>query len=136
MNYKKVLAKFFGFAESTIFKWEKEERPIIEFLNKYFTKEDLVEFIETNKVSKLEILNSISLSDFEDFKDFKDKILLEEIEKKKQEIDELTKKLTNKKENQNPLDNLMEKYDSVHHQNNNKEKELDAFSLNKINKNR
>ncbi|MDD5407064.1 MAG: hypothetical protein PHE73_09020 [Sulfurovaceae bacterium] len=50
------MSKCFGFSPQTYFNWKKEEskRPIITLLAKYFTKEDLEEFVETGKISRLE----------------------------------------------------------------------------------
>tara|TARA_R110002050_G_scaffold243131_3_gene379607 strand:- start:557 stop:700 length:144 start_codon:yes stop_codon:yes gene_type:complete len=45
----KAIAKLIGNTERTIFAWKKEDRLIINFLEKYFTKEDLKEFIKTKK---------------------------------------------------------------------------------------
>ena len=65
----KYLAKFLGFTIQGANKWkrEKTERPIILFLEKYFTDKDLEEFLTTGKVSRLE---SQKIDD-----DFKDLIL-------------------------------------------------------------
>lgn len=37
--------------------WKKENRPIINLLNKYFTKEELEEFLKDGKITRLELLN-------------------------------------------------------------------------------
>lgn len=43
-------------SERTIQRWKKENRPIINFFDKYFTDEDLQEFISIGKISKLDNL--------------------------------------------------------------------------------
>ena len=43
-----------GNTEKSYYRWKKENRPIIAFLERYFTKEDLEEFLKTGIVSKLE----------------------------------------------------------------------------------
>ena len=53
----KQIAQLIGNTERTIFAWKKENRPIIDLLQKYFTKEDLEEFLETGSVLKMETLN-------------------------------------------------------------------------------
>lgn len=57
MTFKQVMAKLFDTAEGTYYKWKKEKRPIISLLEKYFTKEDLEEFLEYSTVEKLEFAN-------------------------------------------------------------------------------
>jgi len=52
-----VMSKLFDFNSSTYYRWKKEGRPIIALLEKYFTKEDLIEFLETGKILKFENLN-------------------------------------------------------------------------------
>lgn len=48
------MSKLFDFNSSTYYRWKKEHRPIITLLEKYFTKEDLEEFLESGKIKKLE----------------------------------------------------------------------------------
>ncbi len=50
----KTIAKLVGNTERTIFAWKKEQRPIINLLEKYFSKQELEEFINTGKITKLE----------------------------------------------------------------------------------
>lgn len=54
MDFKTLMSTLFGFSAPTFYSWKKEQRPIINLLDKYFTKEDLVEFLETGKIEKLE----------------------------------------------------------------------------------
>lgn len=54
MTFKQVMAGIFATAEGTFYKWKKEERPIITLLERYFSKEDLEEFLVTGKVSRYE----------------------------------------------------------------------------------
>lgn len=49
-----TLSKLLGNSPKSISNWKKENRPIISLLYKYFTKEDLEEFLETEKIKKLE----------------------------------------------------------------------------------
>lgn len=58
MTFKQVMAGLFSTAEGTYYKWKKEKRPIITLLEKYFTKEDLEEFLEYGTIEKLEFANS------------------------------------------------------------------------------
>lgn len=54
MIYKEVMAALFDFNATTYYSWKKQERPIIRLIEKYFTKEDLEEFLNSEKISKLE----------------------------------------------------------------------------------
>lgn len=80
---KKAILKLLDVSDKTFYNWKKEKRPILELLEKYFTKEDLEEFLETEKITKFEsqITNE------------KNKIILDEINKKQQEIEELKTQL-------------------------------------------
>ncbi|WP_418186109.1 hypothetical protein ACNSOS_04540 [Aliarcobacter vitoriensis] len=55
-----TLSKILGNSLKTVSNWKKEKRLIINLLEKYFSKEDLEEFIEKNKVSKYDFVNEYS----------------------------------------------------------------------------
>lgn len=59
MRIEIIMSKLFGFSSQTYFNWKKnkEERKIINLLEKYLTKEDLIEFLETEKINKFDNLN-------------------------------------------------------------------------------
>lgn len=80
---KKAILKLLDVSDKTFYNWKNEKRPIIRLFEKYFTKEDLEEFLETEKITKFEsqITNE------------KNKIILDEINKKQQEIEELKTQL-------------------------------------------
>ena len=52
-----TLSDLLGNSHKTISNWKKEKRPIINLLYKYFTKEELKEFLETGKIDKFDKLN-------------------------------------------------------------------------------
>ncbi len=57
-NKESVYVNLFGWGSAnTYYNWKKEKRPIISLLEKYFTKEDLEEFLEYSTVEKLEFAN-------------------------------------------------------------------------------
>ncbi len=62
-----AIIKMLGVSKNSYWNYKKQQRPIILFLEKYFTDKDLEEFLTTGKVSRLE---SQKLDD-----DFKDLIL-------------------------------------------------------------
>lgn len=65
---REVITKFLSFgSQNTYYQWKKQNRPIIKFFEKYFSKEELEEFLSTGKINKLENLNSYSLSSWMNF---------------------------------------------------------------------
>lgn len=57
-------------APRTYYLWKKEGRPIIEFLEKYFTSDDIEEFLHTHSISKLETINYFLAEQSESFFNF------------------------------------------------------------------
>lgn len=57
---KQAISKFLDISDRTVYKWKQENRPIIQFLYTYFQKNDLYEYIESGKMSKLELLSRMS----------------------------------------------------------------------------
>jgi len=51
---KNSIKKILDIADRTLYNWKKEGKPIVVLLEKYFTKEDLEEFLETGKIRRLE----------------------------------------------------------------------------------
>jgi len=57
MKYDEVISSVLSCSVSGFYKWKKQNRPIIKLLEKYFTKEELEEFLQTEKIDKLENIN-------------------------------------------------------------------------------
>jgi len=53
-EYKVVASKILGCTLASYYNWDKQGRPIISLLEKYFTKEDLEEFLESGVIERLE----------------------------------------------------------------------------------
>lgn len=53
LDYK-ILMEIFKFSRQSWNNWKKENRPITVLIEKYFTNQDLEEFLATGKVFKLE----------------------------------------------------------------------------------
>ncbi|WP_428023947.1 hypothetical protein [Arcobacter sp.] len=83
MTNEQIMTSLFGFSGPTYYKWskkERNERPIFNLLGKYFTKEELEEFLETGKIDKLEnmkyIKNQFLLVNMDNYiRDFNDNSL-------------------------------------------------------------
>lgn len=54
------MSKIFGFSAPTYFRWKKENRPIITLLEKYFSKEDLLDYLNNETISSYEVYRSIN----------------------------------------------------------------------------
>lgn len=54
MKKEDIFTKLFQFSIPTFYNWQREKRPIIKLLEKYFTKDDLEEFLQTGKIQKFE----------------------------------------------------------------------------------
>ncbi|MCT7553827.1 hypothetical protein [Aliarcobacter butzleri] len=54
---EKIILNLFQYSRATYYSWKREKRPIILLIEKYFTKEDLEEFLQTNEISKLKNLD-------------------------------------------------------------------------------
>lgn len=48
------ISKLFDFANSTVYKWKKENRPIVNLIEKYFDDEDIEEFLGTGEIKKFD----------------------------------------------------------------------------------
>ena len=59
IHYKKV-EQLFSFTRQTWAKWQKENRPIVTLIEKYFNDEDLEEFLNTNEIQKMENLKYVN----------------------------------------------------------------------------
>ena len=72
MSYEKRIVEIFGFSRNTYYVWKREGRPIIELMEKYFSTQDLEEFIQTRKISRFDIkeINSFVLSQYFNFIDY------------------------------------------------------------------
>ena len=55
---KQQIKQILDIADKTYYNWKKEKRPIIELLEKYFTEEDLEEFLKYRVITKLEAKES------------------------------------------------------------------------------
>lgn len=56
------MIELFSFSRQSWNNWKKENRPIVRLLEKYFTEDDLKEYLETNKISKFELLQEQELT--------------------------------------------------------------------------
>ena len=89
MKKDEIFSKLTGGSIPTYYNWKREERLLINFIEKY--QDDIEEFLETGKCSKLENLNSKqSIPNDENIKDMLVGII---IKKKKTEINHFEKEI-------------------------------------------
>ena len=60
MKLDEATSAVLGCSISGYYKWKKEGRLIIKLLEKYMTKGDLLEFIEHERIKKLEVIDSLA----------------------------------------------------------------------------
>jgi hypothetical protein len=65
---EEIFMDLFGFSRPTYYKWKRENIKVIQLLEKYFSKDELEEFLETGSIRKLET---------EKFKNFVDPLFIE-----------------------------------------------------------
>jgi len=54
MSFESQIIKLMKYSRNTYYVWKREKRPIISLLEKYFSENDIKEFLDTGKVSKFE----------------------------------------------------------------------------------
>lgn len=67
MTFEQSIVNLMQFSRNTYYVWKRENRPIVFLLEKYFTKEELEEFLETGRVRKYDNIDttvSISIISF------------------------------------------------------------------------
>lgn len=60
------MSSLFGFSAPTFYSWKKENRPIILLIQKYFETAELIEFLNTKKIDRLELIRDYSLQELEE----------------------------------------------------------------------
>lgn len=60
MKKEEIYTKLFGFSAPTFYNWQRDGRPIIKLIEQYLEKEDLIEFLDTARIQKLEHLGLIA----------------------------------------------------------------------------
>ncbi len=86
---KKIILKILDIADKTYYNWKNEKKPIINLLEKYFTKEDLQEFTETGKIQKQELVKDLTVDDLNSLNNLKEQLILDEIKRTEEKLEEL-----------------------------------------------
>lgn len=69
MKYDEIICKLFGFSVPTYYNWKKDNRPIIKLIDKYFTANELLEFIDKSEISKYELFSSLEYNIVDEYID-------------------------------------------------------------------
>lgn len=72
MNRKEIIESLYGFSEGTYYNWKKEQRLILQLIDKYFSEDEVVEFIKTGKIKKFDMFRNLSKEEVEDMSASKD----------------------------------------------------------------
>jgi predicted DNA-binding protein YlxM (UPF0122 family) len=80
------LVPLFEMTPQGIGKWRKQKRPIIALLEKYHSKDELQEFLETRKIEKQELIKDLSLDDLTNLSKLKEQLILEEIKRTEEKL--------------------------------------------------
>ena len=54
MKKEEAFLELFKFTRNTFYVWKRENRPIIKLIEKYFSNDNIKEFLETEKIKKFE----------------------------------------------------------------------------------
>ncbi|UXC30733.1 hypothetical protein N3114_12620 (plasmid) [Aliarcobacter butzleri] len=84
-----LVCNLFGIARRTYFHWKKDinKNKSINLIEKYFTKEELEEFITNGKIEKQELIKDLSIDEIQKLiKDEHNQKILEQIENLKKEL--------------------------------------------------
>jgi len=60
-----TICNIMAISRSAYFKFKKEERPVIALLEKYFSKEELLEFLKNGKIEKFEYIKNLDFQHIE-----------------------------------------------------------------------
>lgn len=63
MKLEEVMVKLFEFSRPTYFKKKREEVPALLLLENYFSKNELIEYLSTKQIKKLELIKNIDIKD-------------------------------------------------------------------------
>lgn len=61
MKKEDIFSEILDCSVSGFYKWKKQNRPIIVLLEKYFTNDDLIEFLATGKISSFEMIEEFKI---------------------------------------------------------------------------
>lgn len=61
MKKEEIFSEILDCSVSGFYKWKQQNRPIIILLEKYFSNDDLIEFLQTGKISNFEILEEFKM---------------------------------------------------------------------------
>lgn len=87
MTLEKTILNLFQYSRATYYSWKREKRPIILLIEKYFTKEELEEFLTTGEILKQELTKNLSVNEIQELiKDGHNKKILEQIEELKKKL--------------------------------------------------
>ncbi|WP_323585426.1 hypothetical protein [Aliarcobacter butzleri] len=88
-GFKQQACRILDISTRSYSNFNKQNKPIIKLLEKYFIKEELQEFLETGEIEKQEIVKDLSLSDLNSLNKLKEQFVLDEIKRTEEKLEEL-----------------------------------------------
>ena len=88
-GFKQQACRILDISTRSYSNFNKQNKPIIKLLEKYFTKEDLQEFIETGKIQKQELVKDLTVDDLNSLNNLKEQLILDEIKRTEEKLEEL-----------------------------------------------
>ena len=88
-GFKQLACEILDISTRSYSNFSKQKRLIIHLLEKYFTKEDLQEFIETGKIEKQELAKDLTIDDLNSLNNLKEQLILDEIKRTEEKLEEL-----------------------------------------------
>lgn len=74
INYK-IIEDLFCFTRQTWSKWKSDKRPIVELIEKYFSDDDLKDFLQNGKIKRFEEIEDLELLNIEAIKIYSNFVL-------------------------------------------------------------
>jgi len=69
-DYKEIASSILDCTLASYYNWANQSRPIIRFLEKYLTKEDLQQFLQSGSIKKLDLLDTVLNSQSQNYLHF------------------------------------------------------------------
>ena len=89
LSFEKTITELMCFSRNTFFVWKRENRPVMNLLKKYFSKEELQEFLETGKIQKQELVKDLTVDELNSLNNLKEQLILDEIKRTEEKLEEL-----------------------------------------------
>ena len=92
---RKLISQLLGISEKSFYRW-KEQRAIFKLFSKYFTDNEIKEFLDTGKIEKFDIISNKSVDELKELLSIKnEQLILDEITRTEEKLLALKSQLNN-----------------------------------------